>query len=154
MSSNELPEITRNDLAEARRTFMEAAKNDPTQWVPGQSGNPDGRDPDPEDLLELFKTRLTIAKAKKVFDNIIMMAMGGNPDVPFHVQLSAANTVLDRMVGKPRQAPANEGEEDTMIVRVLRGLIEDDRALEGRTIRTGGQPVTLVEAEVREGTRK
>jgi len=68
-------------------------------WKPGESGNPDGR---PRLVTELQLKALGIAEEAL---GILATLMDINPSIA-HIQLAAAQAVLDRGLGKSSQAIA------------------------------------------------
>lgn len=145
------PALSKQDISEIREVFVEDMVPKDTKWKPGQSGNPNGRSSEPDDLIELMRYHLGKAGAAAVVKNWINIAKGigdGSHPVPYNVQLSAAEGLYDRLIGKPRQAPAANGEDEPVIVKILKGLISDDSALTGRELPAGAKQSSYTIAEV------
>lgn len=82
-----------------------------TKWRPGQSGNPGGRkrtDPELQDLLKSYS-----AMAIKTLADI---ARAGTNE---RARVMAANSLLDRGLGKPIQRIAGEKDGGGIVVHVL-----------------------------------
>lgn len=141
------PELTPEDLEEARGYFVELVDTNvaDTRFKPGESGNKMGRPKEPDNLVDMLTLRLGKAGSKKLADTLIALATE-------HKSLDAIKYIYDRIEGRPRQAVLQQSEEEPILVRLLRGLVDDRTALEGRSLPR--QPAQLPDAidaeEVRE----
>lgn len=124
------PQLTDEDLREAAEYFgpdiLDGRYNE-TRWLPGESGNPRGRPIEPDGLTEMLMYRLRKAGAKALADKLIGIALNGTGAT----QLAAIQYIYDRIEGKPRQAVLTQSSEEPVIVKLLRGLVDDKAALEG-----------------------
>jgi hypothetical protein len=128
--------LTPEAEAEARRFF--SAIGSDTQFKPGKSGNPTGRPPAPDtdDLIEILKWRLGRSGARKIADKLIALALDERGGA---VTMDAIKYIYDRIEGKPRQTAVTVSDDESPIVRILRGLVDPKPALEGRQL-TAGRP--------------
>jgi len=150
MSNNDL---TSDDIAEVHDLLVDDVDSAiaSTRWKRGQSGNPGGRLPVPDDLDDLLVYRLGKQKAIALIDHLIGMAMEGSSTV----NLQATMYIFNRIKGMPRQAIVQSSEGDTLIAQLLRKLVTNNAtALEGhqlpaaRPAVTIEQPVTSTETAV------
>jgi len=69
------------------------------RFAPGHSGNPAGRPREtPEEFALLSKIRSLSDKAVKALESVL-----DDPDAPADAKIKAANIVIERQLGKPRQ---------------------------------------------------
>ena len=129
--------------------FVEAGRA--TRFQRGQSGNPAGSKPDPEDLDELLIHILGKKGARQLVEAMIAPATHDDG----HIGQRAAEYIFDRIKGKPRQTDIVVSTAEPAFVTVLRKLIDDRSALEGHSRPAGAlqpaQPRSL--AEVGESPR-
>lgn len=97
----------------------------PTEWKPGQSGNPAGRPPNEGSITYWLKKLLAepngggLPVAKTVAQKVIAQAKKGN--------LKAITELLDRTEGKPTQpVDANLTGDVTLTVRYADEIESDD----------------------------
>jgi hypothetical protein len=78
---------------------VDAAARINGKFAPGHSGNPRGRPREtPEEFALLSKIRSLSDKAVKALESVF-----DNPDAPADAKIKAANIVIERQLGKPRQ---------------------------------------------------
>lgn len=113
-----------------------------TRWQKGKrSPNPMGRPKAPEDLDELLLHTLRAkGRHRALAEKLVQIALTGN--------LDAIKYIYDRAKGRPRQAVVTSHDEEDPLVRMMRQVIDDNKALEGRTIPVL-QSGPIIEAEVR-----
>jgi Family of unknown function (DUF5681) len=78
------------------------------KFLPGQSGNPGGR---PKALVEVLE--LARKNASAALETIVSIMT--NADAPHAVRLAAANSLLDRALGRPAQALHHSGEDEPTV---------------------------------------
>ena len=76
------------------------------QFKKGQSGNPGGRPRKDIRLVELAQEQ-----TQKALDTLVRIM--GDEEAPHAARLTAANSILDRAHGKPRQALEHTGKDGT-----------------------------------------
>lgn len=129
-------EITKTQAKEAESALIS------TVWQPGQSGNPTGRPKEPDDLLELLRVLVGKNNAKLIFKNLIFLAAPPEDSkVPYHVQLGAISEILDRLVGKPRQADREEGGVPYLVQLVQQFHESNQIEPEARSLRINGHTI-------------
>lgn len=104
-----------------------------TRWKPGQSGNPAGRPPAPDDatLTEWLIHVLGKVGAKALAEELIGIAK--SPGVS-PTKLEAIKYIYNRIDGMPRQAITTTGGSENPLVTVLRRITDDRKALEGHVV--------------------
>jgi hypothetical protein len=144
--------LTHAEASDAREYFEEevfeenAGNTDPvlgeaTRWKKGRSPNPMGRPKAPDDLDELLLFTLRQkGRHRALAEKLVQIAVTGN--------LDAIKYIYDRAKGRPRQAVITSHDEEDPLVRMMRQVIDDNRALEGRSIPVL-QSGPIIEAEVR-----
>lgn len=129
MPSESLTPDAANDIMEVLMDDFDDAAAD-TKWRRGQSGNPHGRPPAPDDLDDLLVYALGKTKARFLVDELINLALNGDG----HVKMRAIEYIFDRIKGKPRQSIEPLSADEPVFLAVLRKLVDDKTALEGRTL--------------------
>ena len=76
-------------------------------FEPGQSGNPGGRAP--EDSMSKEIKRLAKEKSPEALERLVEWMQSDNPKA----SVSACNAILDRALGKPKQAIVGGDEGDS-----------------------------------------
>ena len=93
-----------------------------TKWRRGVSGNPKGRPVAPDNLTDMLIFVLGKAGMKQLAHHLVYdLALNGNGAV----SLQATMAIYDRIEGKPRQAPPPNGDDEPLIAKLLRGLIDN-----------------------------
>lgn len=116
-------------------------------FQPGQSGNPSGKAAEADGLDANLRLVIGKAGARKLAKTLYDMGIGADGSSG-HVKLSALQYIFDRLEGRPRPTQRDEQEVEDPLVVILRGLVNDRSALEGRPLPAQLGPV--VEGEVRE----
>lgn len=93
-----------------------------TKWQKGHSGNPSGRPKREAEIIEAFRAYTHEALT-------VMVKIMRNPKAKDSDRLAAANSVLDRGLGKARQQVEGVGEGGEITV-VIRTLTDPDEAEE------------------------
>ena len=137
------------------RDFL-ALVGEETRWQPGESGNLAGRPaaPQSDDFDELLRWVMGHKNALALAKRMNSIALGKEAGVPYNVQTDMAKYIVDRLKGRPRQAVLHQQEEEPVIVRILRGLVDDRHLPEGRQLPAGRalpEANARDEAEIRDG---
>lgn len=140
-------QLTDQDYEEARRylTHIAEDREGSGRFSKGHTGNPKGRPKEPDGLVDMLMFRLNKETSKAIADRLIDLAKSGN--------LEAIKYLYDRVEGRPRQAVVQQQTAEPMLVALMRKLVNDNRALEGRPLIDQGSHVPagpVIEGEVRE----
>lgn len=115
-----------------------------TAWKKGQSGNPGGRPKADPEVVEALRglTTKAVGTLRKIIDDFNSHAetSKGDERVPAAVARAAADSIIDRFMGKAPAAP-----EDNDAIRSGMGFTRDDvlRALLGRVPESSADPLAL-----------
>lgn len=141
-------ELKQADVKDALDFFTEEAVPKRTIGRPfakGESGNPSGKPQEAEGLDANLTLALGRAGARRLARKLIDIALDGSG----HVQFSAIQYIYDRLEGRPRQSQNDTKDAEDPLALLLRNLINDRSALEGRTY-PALRPGAVVEGQVRE----
>jgi hypothetical protein len=83
-----------------------------TKWKPGQSGNPAGRAKKDPELEAMLKSYCPLAISA-------LVSIMRNPKASDRARVMAANSILDRGMGKPVQRLAADPDSGPIVVQVL-----------------------------------
>ena len=89
----------------------------PWQWKPGTSGNPGGRPKEDPEMKAILKAACPRAAAK-----LVELLDCVNPKIV----LSAANSILDRIYGKPKESVDMNVSQDDNINLQIRGVLLEE----------------------------
>ena len=89
----------------------------PWQWKPGTSGNPGGRPKEDPEMKAILKAACPRAAAK-----LVELLDCVNPKIV----LSAANSILDRIYGRPKESVDMNVSQDDNINLQIRGVLLEE----------------------------
>lgn len=98
-------------------------------WKPGQSGNPGGRPKEEKEVLALARER-----SKEAIERLVLIMQGPNDKLA----MMAAQAILDRAFGKPRQQMELTGEDGAPVLQgITVSFVKPNADTSGPTGETG-----------------